>query len=217
MNYKGVIFDFNGTLFFDNDKHILAWSKISQDIRNCDISEDELYSHINGVVNAKVVEYMLNGCATKEQIEKYSALKEVYYRQFCKEDQKNFHLVDGVTSYFDQLKKQHIPFTIASASIWDNIDFFITSFHLNQWIDVKNIVYDDGHFENKVTMFQAAAKRIGVDIKDCLIFEDSQSGIKSAYEAGCRNIIVVNSANQKEVYQKMKGVIQVIDDFTQMK
>lgn len=24
--YKGVIFDFNGTLFFDNDKHILAWS-----------------------------------------------------------------------------------------------------------------------------------------------------------------------------------------------
>lgn len=26
-NYKGVIFDFNGTLFFDNPKHILAWSK----------------------------------------------------------------------------------------------------------------------------------------------------------------------------------------------
>ena len=32
--YKGVIFDFNGTLFFDNPKHILAWSKISQDIRH---------------------------------------------------------------------------------------------------------------------------------------------------------------------------------------
>lgn len=45
--YKGVIFDFNGTLFFDNSKHILAWSKISQDIRNHGISEEELHEHIN--------------------------------------------------------------------------------------------------------------------------------------------------------------------------
>ena len=28
MKYKGVIFDFNGTLFFDNDKHIKAFVKI---------------------------------------------------------------------------------------------------------------------------------------------------------------------------------------------
>ena len=56
--YKGVIFDFNGTLFFDNPKHILAWSKISQDIRHHGIEEEELHEHINGVPNNKVVEYM---------------------------------------------------------------------------------------------------------------------------------------------------------------
>ena len=196
---------------------MLAWSKISKELRNCDISEEELYTHINGVVNAKVVEYMLNGQCTKERLEKYSTLKEVYYRQFCKEDQKNFHLVNGFIPYFDQLKKQNIPFTIASAFMWDNINFFITSFHLNRWSDAKNIVYDDGNFENKITMFRVAAKRIGVDIKDCLIFEDSQSGIESAYKAGCRNIIVVNSAHKKDIYQNMKGVTQVIYDFTNMK
>ena len=53
--YKGVIFDFNGTLFFDNPKHILAWSKISQDIRHHGIDEEELHVHINGVPNNKVV------------------------------------------------------------------------------------------------------------------------------------------------------------------
>ena len=53
--YKGVIFDFNGTLFFDNPKHILAWSKISQDIRHHGIDEEELHEHINGVPNNKVV------------------------------------------------------------------------------------------------------------------------------------------------------------------
>ena len=92
--YKGVIFDFNGTLFFDNPKHILAWSKISQDIR---------HHGINGVPNNKVVEYMFGGRCDPSEMEKYSQLKEEYYRQFCKEDQATFHLVKGAEEYFDYL------------------------------------------------------------------------------------------------------------------
>ena len=30
MEYQGIIFDFNGTLFFDNDKHVKAWNEISK-------------------------------------------------------------------------------------------------------------------------------------------------------------------------------------------
>lgn len=211
--YKGVIFDFNGTLFFDNPKHILAWSKISQDIRNHGISEEELHEHINGVPNHKVVAYMFHGQCTEEQMKKYSELKEEYYRQFCKEDKDSFHLVKGAEAYFDALKKDNIPFTIASASIKQNIDFFVESFHLDRWLDPSSIVYDDGTYENKIAMFKKAADVIGVDIHDCLIFEDSISGISSAYQAGCNAIVVVDSANKKDEYEKLPGVIQVIDSF----
>ena len=211
--YKGVIFDFNGTLFFDNPKHILAWSKISQDIRNHGISEEELHEHINGVPNHKVVAYMFHGQCTEEQMKKYSELKEEYYRQFCKEDKDSFHLVKGAEAYFDALKKDNIPFTIASASIKQNIDFFVESFHLDRWLDPSSIVYDDGTYENKIAMFKKAADVIGVDIHDCLIFEDSISGISSAYQAGCNAIVVIDSANKKDEYEKLPGVIQVIDSF----
>ena len=211
--YKGVIFDFNGILFFDNPKHILAWSKISQDIRNHGISEEELHKHINGVPNHKVVAYMFHGQCTEEQMKKYSELKEEYYRQFCKEDKDSFHLVKGAEAYFDALKKDNIPFTIASASIKQNIDFFVESFHLDRWLDPSSIVYDDGTYENKIAMFKKAADVIGVDIHDCLIFEDSISGISSAYQAGCNAIVVVDSANKKDEYEKLPGVIQVIDSF----
>lgn len=211
--YKGVIFDFNGTLFFDNPKHILAWSKISQDIRNHGISEEELHEHINGVPNHKVVAYMFHGQCTEEQMKKYSELKEEYYRQFCKEDKDSFNLVKGAKAYFDALKKDNVPFTIASASIKPNIDFFVESFHLDHWLDPSSIVYDDGTYENKIAMFKRAADVIGVDIHDCLIFEDSISGISSAYQAGCNAIVVVDSANKKDEYGKLPGVIQVIDSF----
>ena len=119
--------------------------------------------------------------------------------------------------YFDYLKESNIPFTIASASIKPNIDFFVESFHLDKWIEPSRIVYDDGTYENKIAMFKKAAHNIGVKIQDCLIIEDSVSGITNAYKAGCQNIVVVDSANKKEEYEKLPGVIQVIDSFENFK
>ncbi len=214
--FKGVIFDFNGTLFFDNPKHILAWSKISMEIRGHGISEQELHEHINGVPNNKVVEYLFNGNCTLEDMEKYSELKEQYYRDFCKADEKTFHLVAGASNYFNTLKEKKIPFTIASASIKPNIDFFVESFHLDQWMDPNTIVYDDGTYENKIEMFNKAAEILGIEVSDSLIIEDSISGIESAFKAGCRNIIVMDSANKKEIYEKLPGVIKVIDSFEEL-
>ncbi len=211
--YSGVIFDFNGTLFFDNPKHIMAWSKISLDIRGHGISEEELHEHINGVPNNKVVEYMFNGNCSLEEMEKYSNLKEEYYREFCRQDKKSFHLVKGAEEFFDYLTQKKIPFTIASASIKPNIDFFVESFHLDRWMDPNLIVFDDGSYENKVEMFKKASQNIGVDVGKTMIIEDSMSGIVNAYKAGCHYIVVMDSANKKEEYEKLPGVVQVIDSF----
>ena len=65
-------------------------------------------------------------------------------------------------------------------------------------------------------MFKKAAHILGVDISDCLIIEDSLSGIENAYKAGCRNIIVIDSANKKDEYQKLPGVTKVIDSFKEI-
>lgn len=214
--YKGVVFDFNGTLFFDNDKHILAWGKISELIRGHGISEEELHESINGVPNNRVVSYMFNGKCTEEQMNFHSQLKEEYYRKYCKEDKETFHLVKGAEEFFEQLKEKNIPFTIASASIKPNIDFFVESFGLERWMDPDKIVYDDGSYGNKVAFFHQAAKNINVPIEECMIIEDSMSGIQSAYAAGCHEIIVMDSANKRDEYEKLPGVVQVINDFEEL-
>ncbi|MBQ0065338.1 MAG: HAD family phosphatase, partial [Firmicutes bacterium] len=64
MNYKGVIFDFNGTLFFDNDKHVKAWGKISELIRGHGITLEEIHSKINGSPNKETINYFFDGKCT---------------------------------------------------------------------------------------------------------------------------------------------------------
>ena len=210
---KAIIFDFNGTLFFDNDKHIIAWGAISELIRNKDITEEELHTKLNGVPNHRIIQYFMDGKATNQDLNHYSLLKEEYYRNFCKEDKDSFHLVKGVETFFDALKENNIKMTIASASIKPNIDFFVESFGLARWMKPEAIVYDDGTYENKVAMFKKAAEVLDVAIEDCVVYEDSFSGIKNAYSAGCRNIIVVCPKEKEDEYKHLPGVIKTIQDF----
>ena len=111
------------------------------------------------------------------------------------------------------MKAQKIPFTIASASIKENIDFFIESFRLERWFEPSEIVYDDGTYKNKIAMFKKAADLIGVDMARIRIYEDSLSGIKSAYEAGCRDIAVICPKEKEEELRKYPGVTKTMRDF----
>jgi len=215
-NCKGVIFDFNGTLFFDSEKHVLAWGKMAEELRGFGIGLEEMQAHFYGVPNNRAIEYILQKECAEEELTKYSELKEAYYRDFCREDKETFHLVAGCHEFLDKLKEENIPFTIASASIKPNIDFFVESFELEKWFEPEKIVYDDGSFANKVKMFQYAAEVIGVPIEDCLIFEDSDSGIRDAHKAGCKNIIVVDSMGVAEKHIGKPGVKQIIKTFEEL-
>lgn len=216
MNFDCVVFDFNGTLFFDDDKHVAAWNQISKEIRGIGITPQELHENINGVPNQQTITFLSGGTYTQEQIDFHSQKKEAVYREKCMEDTENFHLVDGAEEYFDYLKSKNIPFTIATASIKPNVDFFIESFHLDRWIPRDHFVYDDGTYENKVAMFQDACRILGSDPNHCLVFEDSGSGIRNAYEAGCSNIIIMAGQKDFAEFEGKPGVQKIIRSFREM-
>lgn len=214
---QGVIFDFNGTLFLDNDKHVKAWSRISQELRGKPITEHELHTYMNGKPNVQIVRYLNDGKEDAELENRYSVLKEQYYREFCKADTENFHLIEGAEKLFDDLKANDIPFTIASASIKDNIDFFVESFHLDNWIRSKDIVYDDGTFENKIGMFKKAAEILDRPIETLTVIEDSLAGINSAIACGIQDIRLLDSGHIYDQVKDFPQITQVVRNMNEIK
>lgn len=208
---NGVIFDFNGTLFLDNDKHIKAWNKIAMELRGTGITEEELHTKMNGVNNKYIIRYLNSGKEDDELEAKYSSLKEQYYRRFCKEDTKNFHLIEGAVQLFDQLKQKNIPFTIASASIKDNIDFFVENFHLDRWIDPETIVYDNGQYKDKEAMFIQAARNIHVPVDQICVIEDSLAGVNASIKAGIPDIRIIDSGHIASQVESFEQVRQICD------
>ena len=51
MNFKGIIFDFNGTLYWDSAMHKQAWREFSEILRGTEFSDEEMVLHMFGRTN----------------------------------------------------------------------------------------------------------------------------------------------------------------------
>lgn len=208
---KGILFDFNGTMFFDSIKHKEAWNAFSLKYRNKPISDEEM-DLMHGQTNKQIIQLLI-GDMSDEESSTLSKAKEAMYRDACVHDPAMFHLVEGLPALLDTLKELGIPMTICSASIKENIDFFISSFQLDKWFDIEHIMYDDGIHLNKISMFREGAKAIGVDIKDCIVIEDSISGIDFAHQCQVDSIIAIGPKEKHSFLKTLPGVKHVISDY----
>lgn len=212
---KGIIFDFNGTLYWDSQLHYDAWREFSKIIRGVEFTDEEMRDKMFGHTNEDIIEYAIGKKPSKEMVEKYGKEKESVYRKRCLLDKENFKLAPGAIEFLDYLKSENIPMTIATMSEWDNVEFYIKEFNLGKWFDLDKIVYSDGTIPGKPApdIFMIAAEKIGLAPKDCIVVEDAIAGIKSAQGAGIGKIIAIASLEPIEFYESIEGIDGIIKNF----
>lgn len=197
---SAILFDFNGTLFLDDEYHANAWQQIRE---KYNVNSQH---NVIGTTNYQTIKAYLPDIDDKEN-HRISQEKEEIYRNIVL--QENVELVKGATSFFAYLTQHQHPFTIASASIIENINFFIELFHLDDYFNPANIIYDDGTFIDKYQMYQQAAKTIQVPLSNCTIIEDSKHGLLSALQCNCHQVIAIKKASFKDFYDQHPSIIVV--------
>lgn len=218
MSYKGIIFDFNGTLYWDSAKHKQAWREFSKILRGTEFSDEEMIMHMFGRTNEEIIEYAIGRKPEPEMVEKYGQEKEALYRHRALNDRENFHLAEGAVEFLDFLKENKIPRTIATMSDKINVDFYFEHFGLAEWFDIDKVVYADGVVPSKPApdIYQIAAKKLGLKPNDCIVVEDAISGIKSATDAGIGKIIAICSEEPPELYKNIPSVSDIVFNFNQI-
>ena len=210
---KAVLLDFNGTLFFDSGFHAEAWAEIYRELHpNEDEGPDGSFycGPRNDVLIQKIAPWL-----NEQERQEVSRHKEALYRNICKENPRHVQLVNGAVEFLDKLKEEKIPFILASASIKDNIDFYFETFALERWFDKETTVYDDGTYADKGEMHKEAAKRLGFELSECVVVEDSVSAITHAKENGVGCIIAIGNEEAKEKAVQL-GANYFIHDFTEI-
>ena len=209
---KAVLFDYNGTLFADDDINDMAWKAVINELSQGKIDAESFYGEFIGTRNYPFVEKMFEILGlphNEEKIMYWAKRKETeYYHKICRSLNRN-KLIPGAEELLEELKERKIPFTMCTASLDVNVDFYFEQLKLGQWFDKEKVVYDDGIMTDKRDMYLEGAKRLNVDIKDCLIFDDSPTSIRNGAKAGCKNIVVIKKENNPDIPE----IRQRINDF----
>lgn len=213
---KGIIFDFNGTLFWDSEIQENAWKTFGTKLSGRNITDEEFNTYFHGRTNKDTLEYLTERVLTDKEVNELAQQKESIYRDLCKSDLNKFKLAPGVERYLDYLKENNIPFTIATASEINNVIFFIKEFQLDKWFDIIKIVYDDGTFRGKPEpdIYLKASEALNIQPDNCIVFEDALSGVQSAQRAGVKEIIAVVPEGRKNIFENQPNlkIISAFDD-----
>ncbi len=212
MTYSGVIFDFNGVLWWDEHLQAETWRLTSMRLRGYPVSDDELRRYCLGRPNRYTLEYLLGHELTREEADVITAEKEASYRELCLAQGDAFRLSPGAIALFEKLQAQNIPFTIATASEIANLNFFFEKLELARWFERQNVVYDDGLLPNKPApdIYLRAAANLGLPPAHCVVVEDSLSGIEAASSAGIGAIVALGPASRHAHLAGLRGVHHII-------
>ncbi len=192
-NIKGLLFDFNGTLFFDSYFHIKAFKKYFTEHGKPEPTEEFIITEIFGKSNPRIYSDNFNPSPTPEECVIFGDEKEGLYRSFCLDAPQLMQYTPGVTEMLDYLKENSIPYCLATGSGMDNIKFYMESMGLGRWFSLDNIVYFDGSFQGKPDpdTYLRAAEKLGLNASECVVFEDGTSGMLAANRAGAGAVICV--------------------------
>ena len=212
---KAIVFDFNGTMFFDTDKQRKSWDVLFEKYIGRPLSDGEFLQHACGPEAAAVVRHFYRADLSDEEAAALTEEKEGIYRRLCREDGERFHLAPGLPEALDRLQARGVPMAIATGAGRGNLEFYFEAFHLERWFDWQHIVYDDGTLPGKPApdVYLRACARLGVAPQDAVIFEEAFAGIESANAAGAGAIVAITATNPASALAALPGVRAVIDDY----
>ena len=211
MRKGGIIFDFNGTLYWDSEYQEIAWDKYLK-THNIYLTKAQIKEYTHGRFAKDNLEFFLKRKLSVLEVEQYTEERELIYRNECLKHKMK--LAPGAVDLLEYLKEQNIPIAIATAAGKTNVDFFIDKFNLFKYFKNEHIIYNDGTIRGKPhpDLFEKAIRILGVKKTESIIFEDSFSGIQAAMNCNVKNVIIVNSTNEN--YSEFNfPVIEHFDEF----
>jgi len=175
--FRAYLFDCDGTIVDSMPLHYVAWKKALADW-NCPFEEELFYSW-GGRPVREIIAALNQMHALEMPVDAVAKRKEGLY--FALEDQ--LKAIPEVIEHIEA-KHGHIPLAVVSGSRLKSVLHSLSALGLVEKFDVLVCAEDYVRGKPAPDCFLTAAEKLGVNPKDCLVFEDTEMGIEAARAAG---------------------------------
>jgi beta-phosphoglucomutase len=187
---KGLIFDLDGVIVTTERNHFLAWKRTAEQLGiPFGEEENEMLKGVSRVDSLKKILSLGNKTIPQDQFDQLLEEKNNFYRESISNLTRK-DLLPGVLDLLNEARANAIPMAIGSSS--KNALFIIELLDLTDYFDS---IIDGNKVKNPKPhpeVFLNAARELGLEPYECIVFEDAESGIRAAKAANFFTIGVGN-------------------------
>ncbi len=197
------IFDMDGVIVDSNPAHRESWEAFNR--RYGIETTEEMHQRMYGKRNDDIIRDFFGAHLAAEEIAARGAAKEALYREMIA-DRVEGLLVPGLRDFLEQ--QRGVPTALASNAEPANIDFLLDRACLRGYFQIVVDGHQVANPKPDPEIYLKAADLLGFSAANCIVFEDSYSGVAAAKAAGMRIVGV------RTTHGNLPGTSINIDNFT---
>ncbi|MEE0674591.1 MAG: HAD family phosphatase [Ruminococcus sp.] len=209
MKTKGIISDMDGVILDTEKLYVRFWREAASFY-----GFPMTLEHALGIrsLSGKLAEEKLQGWFGKEF--DYNAVRQKRIElmdEFV--NQNGVEPKPGAKALLSYIKDNGYALALATATPVDRAGRYLKSVELYSFFDQIVSAREVKRGKPAPDIYLCAAKRLGLDPKECIALEDSQNGIRSAFAAGCKTIMVPDlDQPTEEIMPLLFGVANGLED-----
>lgn len=193
-NPLALIFDMDGVIVDSNPFHKKALLQFCEKY-GFHLTEEQMKTSIFGRTNKEWLTKLF-GNISPERMKQLEEEKEALFRKIYS---PHIRPVKGLIEFLELLRANRIPMAVATSAPESNVQFTLeqtgTAGYFSTVITGDSVVESKPHPE----IYLKAAGAIGYSPEDCVVIEDSLSGIKAARRAGCKVVGITTTHSRDEL------------------
>jgi len=201
---KAIIFDLDGVIVDTAVFHYLAWKKLANTM-GFDLTEAQ-NEQLKGISRMESLDILLKignkGSLSTAEKQQLATSKNKWYREnILKMTPKD--ILPGVMEFLETLKNADYKMAIGSSS--KNAGTILERIGLKNYFDAVVDGTKISRSKPDPEVFLKGAQELNIPPEQCLVFEDAESGIEAAKNAGMKTIGVGKPENLPKADKVIPG------------
>ncbi len=209
---SAAIFDFDETIINLEPQHSAAHDALCRAMGNEYSQMPASYREVSGRRIIDDIRGMRAFFHWKTSEEELMAMRRPMFDDICRTAE--LHLMPGAERTIRTLNEMKIPLAIATSAVGPSVDILLRRFGLR---DCFRLIVDGSEVVIGKPDPQAClltAEKLGVEARECVVFEDSHVGVVAAKRAGAYCVAVRNP--DAKVRQDLSEADVVLESFEQL-
>jgi beta-phosphoglucomutase len=201
---KAIIFDLDGVIVDTAIFHFQAWKKLANTM-GFDLTEAQ-NEQLKGISRLESLDILLEigktDAVSNEEKQQLATRKNEWYREnILKMTPQD--ILPGVKNFLEELKKADYKIAIGSSS--KNAGTILKRIGMKDFIDAVVDGTKITRSKPDPEVFLKGAQELNIPPEQCLVFEDAESGIEAAKNAGMKTIGVGKPENLPKADKVIPG------------